>query len=90
MTDTPKKVDTVANGKWVVDLSKWKTKQVRHWRNAAMDGNLDELISMAIAVVREWPYAGNPSEFDHWDELTPDESMAGFKQIGDKVSDFFR
>jgi len=78
------------NGGFKVDLSGWKTKQLRAWQRFALTGDYDQQIVMAQAVMTVWPYPGDPQRDEDWDELPPRDMGKALLAVTLEANLFFR
>lgn len=70
---------------WRIDFSDWKMKDKRAFTRATIEAGEksdESLIYPHLAmVIKAWPYAGDPSNPESYDELTPDQFEEASKQF---------
>lgn len=73
----------------VVDMRSWRMKDYRKFMSATQDNSFEGMFELLTKVVKSWPFAGDPSVAESYDELTMDEWLAVTKAVGASLTDQF-
>lgn len=85
--DAPKKEQTSSG--WQVDISKWKMKHFKAWKNATTEGDLDAVWAIVVDATVAMPNGVKPT-IEMLDELDLSEWREGVASIGKALSEKFR
>lgn len=73
-----------------VDLSDWRMASHTLWQKTASDGDLDAMSVIMAAVIKSWPYEGDPTNPSSYSNLWPREWKEAVRAVGKAVGATFR
>jgi len=76
---------------WEIDLSQWQTVgPILDWSAAAREADFARLIALMAQVIRQWPFAPDPTKPEDYRQLTPMEFQQALAQVSAALGDSFR
>lgn len=79
----------VAQPGFVVDIKAWRMKDYRRFMKATEANDFDGMFESLALAVKEWPFAGNPTQPEAYDELTMDEWLEVTRAVSAAMSNQF-
>lgn len=79
-----------AKGEWEIDLKGFKVKQYRQFYRIIATNNVDGLIALLGGRVTAWPFEGDPTDDDAWDELELGQFREALEMVGRAINNIFR
>lgn len=73
----------------VVSFDGWRMRDMREFTKASQEGDLLKTFGMLAKVIKEWEFAGDPSDPASYDELSLDDWVKLTGQVREAISDKF-
>jgi len=81
----------MADKKWNIDLSAWKTmRDVHDFNKAQQSGDLEKVFVAYSDIIKAWEFSPDPSNPDAYFDLAPKQWKAVQGHVREAVTDFFQ
>lgn len=83
--------DADKTGTWEFATDHWATmKPLLEWQRTLRSVDMDATIEQMAAIIKAWPFDGDPGKPESYEELTPAEYAKTLQEVGNHIGNFFQ